>query len=61
MLTVVKCWVYSKVTPNFPFQFNAPGISADKAHLLSTVIHNIEQDANYYSKAQLPFILKESR
>ena len=32
----------------------------DKAHLLPVVIHNIEGDPFYYSKALMPFSVKES-
>ncbi|XP_013184714.1 m7GpppX diphosphatase [Amyelois transitella] len=37
----------------------APGIYAEKAHLLSTVINNIEMMNNYYQKASLPFTIKQ--
>jgi len=37
---------------------NDAGTFAEKAHLLSTVILNIEQDNSYYQKATLPFVVK---
>ncbi|XP_026764908.2 m7GpppX diphosphatase [Galleria mellonella] len=37
----------------------APGIYAEKSHLLSTVIDNIEMMGNYYQKASLPFTIRE--
>ncbi|XP_059045851.1 m7GpppX diphosphatase [Achroia grisella] len=37
----------------------APGIYAEKSHLLSTVINNIEMMGNYYQKASLPFTIRE--
>lgn len=36
------------------------GIFTEKAHLLSTVINNIELLPDYYSKATLSFVVKES-
>ena len=41
-------------------RYNAPGITSDRAHLLSTVISNLQMDGNYYTKAVLPFVLNES-
>ncbi|KPJ19136.1 Scavenger mRNA-decapping enzyme DcpS [Papilio machaon] len=37
----------------------APGIYAEKSHLLDTVINNIEMMGNYYKKATLPFTIRE--
>ncbi|PZC72801.1 hypothetical protein B5X24_HaOG210564 [Helicoverpa armigera] len=37
----------------------APGIYAEKAHLLDTVIDNIEMIGNYYHRATLPFTIRE--
>ncbi|XP_041985664.1 m7GpppX diphosphatase [Aricia agestis] len=37
----------------------APGIYAEKAHLLDTVIDNIEMMSDYYKKATLPFTIRE--
>ncbi|XP_026744058.1 m7GpppX diphosphatase [Trichoplusia ni] len=37
----------------------APGIYAEKAHLLDTVIGNIEMIPDYYKKATLPFTIRE--
>lgn len=36
------------------------GINVEKAHLLSTIINNIEMQNNYYQKASLNFVVKES-
>ncbi|XP_015517190.1 m7GpppX diphosphatase [Neodiprion pinetum] len=41
-------------------KYDAPGIFTEKAHLLSTVINNIELMGEYYSKATLSFVVKES-
>ncbi|KRT78156.1 hypothetical protein AMK59_7772 [Oryctes borbonicus] len=38
----------------------APGIHAERAHLLSNVISNIELLADYYQKVTLPFIVRET-
>lgn len=38
---------------------DAPGIYAEKAHLLDTVIQNIQMMSNYYKKASLPFTIRE--
>ncbi|CAH0547523.1 unnamed protein product [Brassicogethes aeneus] len=38
----------------------APGILAEKAHLLSNVISNLEILPDYYKKATLPFTVRES-
>ena len=40
--------------------YDAPGINCGKAHMLSTVIHNIEKQSNYYSRATLPFYVSAS-
>ncbi|XP_026324530.1 m7GpppX diphosphatase [Hyposmocoma kahamanoa] len=37
----------------------APGIYAEKSHLLETVINNIEMMNDYYQKATLPFTIRE--
>ncbi|KAF5279437.1 hypothetical protein FQA39_LY05547 [Lamprigera yunnana] len=41
-------------------RYDAPGITAERSHLLSNVISNIEIVSNYYQKVTLPFIVKES-
>ncbi|TRY73879.1 hypothetical protein TCAL_15740 [Tigriopus californicus] len=41
-------------------QYHAPGINAEKSHLLPTVIYNIERQADFYQRAILPFVVKES-
>lgn len=38
----------------------APGILAERAHLLTTVINNLEIASDYYKKATIPFILREN-
>lgn len=40
-------------------QHEAPGIYAEKAHPLDTVINNIEMMGDYYKKANLPFTIRE--
>ena len=40
-------------------QFDAPGRNAEKAHMLSTVISNLEISFDYYSKATIPFMIGE--
>ena len=35
------------------------GIHAERAHLLSNIIKNIERQPNFYEQATLPFVLKE--
>ncbi|RVE49925.1 hypothetical protein evm_005393 [Chilo suppressalis] len=37
----------------------APGIYAEKAHLLESVISNLEMMGDYYKKATLPFTIRE--
>ncbi|XP_050680229.1 m7GpppX diphosphatase [Leptidea sinapis] len=37
----------------------APGIYAEKSHLLDTVIDNIEIMSDYYKKATIPFTIRE--
>ncbi|XP_012524764.1 m7GpppX diphosphatase [Monomorium pharaonis] len=37
--------------------FEAPGIYAEKAHLLSTVIRNLELMSDYYTKAVLSYVV----
>ncbi|XP_058806145.1 m7GpppX diphosphatase-like [Phymastichus coffea] len=39
--------------------FETPGIYCEKAHLLSTVISNIETCSDYYQKAVLSFVVKD--
>ena len=41
-------------------QFQAPGINCGKAHMLSTVIKNIERQSNYYARETLPFYIIQS-
>ncbi|XP_063236160.1 m7GpppX diphosphatase [Bacillus rossius redtenbacheri] len=41
-------------------RYDAPGTFVGRAHLLSVVISNVKILSNYYQKAVLPFILKES-
>jgi len=36
------------------------GINVGKAHLLTTIINNIEMQGNYYQKATLDYTIKES-
>jgi len=36
------------------------GINVGKAHLLTTIINNIEMQGNYYQKASLDYFIKES-
>lgn len=38
----------------------APGILAERAHLLSNVISNIELVSDYYQRVTLPFVVRES-
>ena len=40
--------------------YDAPGINCGKAHLLSTVIKNIEKQSNHYARVTLPFYLIKS-
>jgi len=37
-----------------------PGIHVEKAHLLTTIINNIEMQSNYYQKALLNYVVKQS-
>ena len=41
-------------------KFNAGGINVERAHLLSSIIKNIERQANYYELATLPFMVQEN-
>lgn len=41
-------------------QHDAPGIFCEKSHLLDTVIDNIELMSDYYQKATLSFVIKET-
>ncbi|XP_049774512.1 m7GpppX diphosphatase [Schistocerca cancellata] len=41
-------------------QYDAPGIYAEKSHLLGEVVSNIELMSDYYQKATIPFAIKES-
>lgn len=36
------------------------GIHVEKAHLLTTIINNIEMQSNYYQKASLSYVIKQS-
>lgn len=36
------------------------GINVEKAHLLTSIINNIEMQSNYYQKALLHFVIKQS-
>jgi len=36
------------------------GINVGRAHLLTTIINNIEMQSNYYQKATLDYVIKES-
>ncbi|KAH8417367.1 hypothetical protein KR222_009876 [Zaprionus bogoriensis] len=38
---------------------DAPGIWCEKAHMLDTVINNLELVSDYYQRAHLPFVLYE--
>lgn len=38
----------------------AAGILAERAHLLTTVINNLEITSDYYKKATIPFIVREN-
>nr|CAG4636191.1 EOG090X06NK [Eubosmina coregoni] len=40
-------------------QFTPPGCTTERAHLLSSVIHNIQQKSSYYQEALLPFVAFE--
>lgn len=39
---------------------DAPGIFCERSHLMDTVINNIELIPDYYQKATLSFVIKES-
>lgn len=41
-------------------QYEAPGIHAERAHLLTSVINNIEMVPNYYQTATIPFTVKKT-
>lgn len=41
-------------------KYDAPGIFCEKSHLLDTVINNIELMPDYYQKATLSFVIRES-
>lgn len=41
-------------------KYEAPGIHCERSHLLSTVINNIELVGDYYQRAAIPFVIKES-
>ncbi|XP_069957041.1 m7GpppX diphosphatase isoform X2 [Cherax quadricarinatus] len=63
-----KLRVYLHYQPSFyhlhvhytAISFEAPGTWAGKAHLLSTVISNLEICGQYYEKAVLPFTVKDN-
>ncbi|KAL1517225.1 hypothetical protein ABEB36_001018 [Hypothenemus hampei] len=38
----------------------APGILAERAHLLTTVINNLELVSDYYKKATIPYVVREN-
>ncbi|XP_066152061.1 m7GpppX diphosphatase [Euwallacea fornicatus] len=38
----------------------APGILAERAHLLATVISNLELMSDYYQKVTIPFVVREN-
>lgn len=64
---VSKLRVYFHYQPSYYYlhvhfsylMFDAPGIRVEKAHLLSTVISNIELLPDYYTKAVLSFVVAE--
>ena len=41
-------------------KYNAPGSEVERAHLLETVIKNIERKSNYYANALLSFVVKDT-
>lgn len=41
-------------------KYDAPGITAERSHLLSNVISNIELLPDYYQKVTLPFVVRET-
>eukprot|EP00057_Strongylocentrotus_purpuratus_P002541 XP_003724720.1 PREDICTED: m7GpppX diphosphatase isoform X1 [Strongylocentrotus purpuratus] len=41
-------------------KFNAPGTNVDRAHLLSSVIENIELMPDYYQRKPLAYVLREN-
>ncbi|XP_025414554.1 m7GpppX diphosphatase [Sipha flava] len=46
---------------HFTYLMHKPvGINVEKAHLLTTIINNIEMQGNYYQKAMLNYTIKES-
>lgn len=38
----------------------APGITTERAHLLSTVINNIELIPDYYQKVTIPYVVRQN-
>ncbi|XP_014282220.1 m7GpppX diphosphatase [Halyomorpha halys] len=42
-------------------KFEAPGIFAEKSHILSTVINNLELRSDYYEQSTLPFVISEGQ
>jgi len=52
--------LYSKATSTYLHFYYFIGINVGKAHLLSTIINNIEMQGNYYQKATLDYVIKES-
>lgn len=42
-------------------KFEAPGIFAEKSHILSSVINNIELRSDYYEQSTLPFVTSEGQ
>lgn len=41
-------------------KYRAPGINVEHAHLIQSVIDNIQKQSNFYSLALLPFAVKET-
>lgn len=38
----------------------APGILAERAHMLTSIINNIELMSDYYQKITIPFVIREN-
>ena len=41
-------------------KYRAPGITVEHAHLITSVIENIQRQSNFYALTQLSFAVKES-
>ncbi|KAK9885954.1 hypothetical protein WA026_013830 [Henosepilachna vigintioctopunctata] len=41
-------------------RYDAPGILAERAHILSNIISNIELLPNYYQEVTIPFVIREN-